>query len=292
MRRPRYDASVTFVQAGLRPPADLDRFDVVVVDSITTWRLAPWVTRSRPPGVSLVGMAHQPPGGIDSGAVRRAAQRPLDRFVYERCDVVVAASHTLAGELIGEHGLDPGRVRVVEPGCDLPGLPPAPDMRRGRRIAVLCVANWLPNKGIHELLDAVRALPNDAVTVHFAGREDVDHRYTRRIRRQLARRPARPARRRPWTGRPLDGCSPLRRRGRVRVADPRRDVRHGRRRGAPGRSAGGRLAHGKPAEPDLRWCRRSAAAGGRRRRAVDHDRPARRRRGLAVAARVGRSPAR
>ena len=116
----------------------------------------------------------------------RAAQRPLDRFVYERCDVVVAASHALAGELIGEHGLDPGRVRVVEPGCDLPGLPPAPDMRRGRRIAVLCVANWLPNKGIHELLDAVRALPNDAVTVHFAGREDVDHRYTRRIRRQLA----------------------------------------------------------------------------------------------------------
>ena len=73
------------------------------------------------------------------------------------------------------------RIQVVEPGSDLPvpTSPPA-DLRRGRRLAVLSVANWSPNKGIVDLLDAVAGLPADTVTLHLVGSEDVDHAYTAR----------------------------------------------------------------------------------------------------------------
>ena len=43
-----------------------------------------------------------------------------DRFVYRRCDLVLTASRSLAEALVDEHGVDPARVRLVEPGCDLP----------------------------------------------------------------------------------------------------------------------------------------------------------------------------
>ena len=99
--------------------------------------------------------------------------------------MVIAASRVARRRADRDHGLDPERVRVVEPGCDLPAVPAATELRRGRRIAVLCVANWLPNKGVHELLEAVRVAARPAVTLHLAGRDDVDPRYTRRIRRQL-----------------------------------------------------------------------------------------------------------
>ncbi len=76
---------------------------------------------------------------------------------------------------------------MVEPGCDIPGAAPATgeDLRRGCRIALLNVANWWPNKGVLELLDAVAALPRDRVTLHLVGREDVDPGYGRRVHARL-----------------------------------------------------------------------------------------------------------
>ena len=47
---------------------------------------------------------------------------------------------------------------------------------------MLCVGNWLPNKGVLELLDAIAVLPTDHVTLHLAGRVDVDVDYTARVR--------------------------------------------------------------------------------------------------------------
>lgn len=181
-----HDASITFGQAGLRSGSAVDRFDVVVVDSITAWRLAAQVSRRGPDGPPLVAMAHQPPGGIGTTTVRRVVQGGLDRFVYARCDVVIAASRELGESLVQDHGLDPARVRVVEPGCDLPVGTPDTSLRRGRRVAVLCVANWLPQKGVLELIDAVLMLPAGDATLHLVGRDDVDRRYSRRIHRKLA----------------------------------------------------------------------------------------------------------
>jgi glycosyltransferase involved in cell wall biosynthesis len=76
----------------------------------------------------------------------------------------------------------------VEPGCDLPITAPPPEgLRHGRHIALLSVGNWSANKGVLELLEAVATLPTDAVTLHLAGRDDVDEAYARRVRARLER---------------------------------------------------------------------------------------------------------
>jgi glycosyltransferase involved in cell wall biosynthesis len=158
---------------------------VVVVDSITAWSVAPWMLTRR--GRPVAAILHQPPGGIGQSRLRTALQRPLDRACYRRCDLLIAASRALGAELVDRYGFPAGRVCVVEPGCDLALDRSSPtDLRRGRRIAVLCVANWQPTKGILELLEAVAALPADHVTLHFAGRDDVDPTYTAQVRSRAA----------------------------------------------------------------------------------------------------------
>lgn len=161
-------------------------WDVVVVDSIAAWRLAPAMARRRrrPP---VVAMAHQIPGGVDGSVVGRRLRRWLDLFVYRRCDMVIAASATLRDTLVDEHGLDAATTRTVEPGCDLPPGEASTDLRQGRRMAALVIANWLPNKAITAVLEAVAGLEPQEVTLHLAGRDDVDPAYTAEVRERLLR---------------------------------------------------------------------------------------------------------
>ena len=60
-----------------------------------------------------------------------------------------------------------------------------PDLRDGRQAAFLTVANWLPQKGILELLEAFARLPVDAATLHLAGDASADERYASRVRSRL-----------------------------------------------------------------------------------------------------------
>src|SRR5690606_25726732 len=79
--------------------------------------------------------------------------------------------------------------QVVRPGRDVapaPGGPPE-DLRRGRRVALLCVGNWVERKGTLDLLEALALLPPDAATLHLVGRTDVDPRYAARVERRIAR---------------------------------------------------------------------------------------------------------
>jgi glycosyltransferase involved in cell wall biosynthesis len=156
--------------------------DVVVIDSIAAALVAPWVGAV---GVPVVAMLHQVPGGIDHGPVRRRAQSALDRMTYRHVRCLMAASEPLADELRAL-GFAAERIRVVAPGRD-PARPtqPPPDLRRGRRAAFLCVGNWIPRKGILDVLNAVARLPVDDGTLHLVGDDTVDRRYARRVRHRL-----------------------------------------------------------------------------------------------------------
>jgi len=161
---------------------------VVLVDSLVAWAVLPWVLVGAQHGRPLAAIVHQPPGGVDHGRVRRALQRPLDRALYRRCSLLIATSAAFAQELVDRWHLPLARLCVVEPGRDLPLAAEAPadeDLRRGRRIAVLDVANWWPNKGVLELLEAVAALEPDRVTLHLVGREDVEPEYGSRVHQRL-----------------------------------------------------------------------------------------------------------
>ena len=194
---PAHGARVEFASFPLWPfplatavaPAVLGRCrraDVVVVDSIAAALAAPWLAVAAARLPPLCAIAHQSPGGIDAGPVRRELQAALDRSAYRRCRMVLAASAPLAEELaVALPGAD---VRLVAPGRDVAEAAEGDvgDLRQGRRLALLCVGNWLARKGILELLDAVGRLPPDAVTLHLVGDPTVDPRYRARVEARLA----------------------------------------------------------------------------------------------------------
>jgi glycosyltransferase involved in cell wall biosynthesis len=151
--------------------------------------VAPWARRAAARRRPLAGILHQPPGGIDHAAARRWAQAVLDRDLYRHCQLLIAASDALRDDLVSApHRLPASRIRVVAPGSDVAPRPtgPVPDLRHGRRAAAVSVGNWMARKGTLELLDALHRLPDDRVTLHLAGRDDVEPAYTEQVRARLA----------------------------------------------------------------------------------------------------------
>jgi glycosyltransferase involved in cell wall biosynthesis len=162
------------------------RPDVLLLDSIAAGYLAPWLPARRP-RTPVVAMLHQPPGGIDHGAVRRATQAVLDRWAYRGAGRLLAASAALADDLVAA-GMSPARLTVVPPGRDVapsPGASPG-DLRAGRRLALLSVGNWVARKGLLDLLEAVSRLPEDSVTLHLVGDPDAEPHYGARVRSRLS----------------------------------------------------------------------------------------------------------
>jgi glycosyltransferase involved in cell wall biosynthesis len=90
---------------------------------------------------------------------------------------VIVASELLAGRL--------DRAVVVPPGRDQKPGTQVSDLRDGARAAAVCVANWLPNKGILELLDAAAVLPPGTLRLHLAGDERTDTAYGQRVIRRI-----------------------------------------------------------------------------------------------------------
>ena len=164
------------------------RSDVVVLDSIAAAFIAPWLAAAPSVAPALVGSLHQPPGGIDHTRLRRAVQAPLDRLAWRRARLLVVASQSLAERLTAD-GVPRERLRVVPPGRDVAAAPggPAPELRAGRRVGLLCVATWVANKGILPLLEAAARLPDGVATLHLVGDDGADPRYAARVRARLSR---------------------------------------------------------------------------------------------------------
>jgi glycosyltransferase involved in cell wall biosynthesis len=154
--------------------------DVVVVDSIAAGYAAPALPSTEAP---VVGMLHQGPGGIGHGAVRKRLQAWLDRRAYARMRALLVASESLADRMRGVNG----DIRVVPPGRDAATTadPKVMDLRRGRDVAFLCVGNWVPRKGIVELLDAFASLPAAAGILHLVGDDATHPRYAAAVRHRL-----------------------------------------------------------------------------------------------------------
>jgi glycosyltransferase involved in cell wall biosynthesis len=170
----------------------LERADALVLDSIAAAPAAPWLGRLRMP---VIGMLHQPIGGMDTGRLGRSVRAPMDRWAYRRAKLLMVASEWLADELAAA-GIPRSLLLVVPPGknpapAERDGTEedagkPTAELRQNRRMAAVCVANWLPRKGIIELLEAVAGLPADLVTLHLVG-ETGPGPYAAQVRRRLAK---------------------------------------------------------------------------------------------------------
>jgi hypothetical protein len=61
---------------------------VLVLDSLAASAAAPWLSHIG----RLVGMLHQPPGGMDAHRLVRSFRAPFDRRAYRTCRLMVASS--------------------------------------------------------------------------------------------------------------------------------------------------------------------------------------------------------
>src|ERR671922_760356 len=97
-RAPRHEAEMTFVSipdvplpwaiatgpVWLKAPATRSA-DVLVLDSLAATAAAPWLSHIAAP---VVGMLHQPPGGMDAPRLARWFRAPFDRRAYRTCGVL------------------------------------------------------------------------------------------------------------------------------------------------------------------------------------------------------------
>ncbi len=159
--------------------------DVIVIDSIAAGLLAPWL-RAHRLEVPMVGMLHQPPGGIDHGRVMTRLFAALDRSTYRKTRRLLTASQALAVEL-ESLGFPPAMLRVVPPGRDVAAAPQGSpgNLRGDGRVAFLCVGNWVARKGILPLLDAFARLPRQAGILHLVGDQDREPSYAARVTARL-----------------------------------------------------------------------------------------------------------
>ena len=244
---------------------------VVVVDSITAWSVAPWVAARSAAGRPARGDPPPAAGRRRAGPAAHGAAAPA------RPGVLPA----LRPADRREHGARP-RARATTTACPRrgccvvePGQRPAARRRRdGRRPAprpprspCSASATGCRTRACWSCSTRSRRCPTDHVTLHLAGRADVDV--------GLHRPGARPARARPtWPDRVVvhgavsrdEVGRALRRRRRVRRsrATPRRTERCTARRWRPGsrRSAGGRAT----CPTSSRTAARAASSTRRRRR--------------------------
>lgn len=153
----------------------------ILLDSICTGYLAPWLAWRRPE-VPVLGLLHQGPGGIGQSPWQARLQAPLDRWAYGYTRRLLVASQSLCDEL------DFPRKLVVAPGCDVAErTEEVGDLRRGRQAALLCVANWARMKDHLSLLEAFSRLPEDLATLHLAGDEETDPVYGRQVAEKVER---------------------------------------------------------------------------------------------------------
>ena len=197
---PQHDARITFVSIPdrrfplgvLGGPTALKRVeevdtDVLLLDSVAAAFVGPWRALGRG-GLPMAAILHQPPGGIDHGPARARIQASLDRMAYRHKSRLLVASESLADALAAQ-GFGRERMVVVPPGRDVAAEKrrDVRDLRGGRRVAVLCVGNWVERKGIHHLLEALTFVPHGVATLHLVGDVEADRRYAKRIYRLLCR---------------------------------------------------------------------------------------------------------
>jgi glycosyltransferase involved in cell wall biosynthesis len=161
--------------AGFGDAFEPARFDVLVVDALARIVVAPHLDgwRSARPVVALV---HELSGVADPTTAER--ERPFEGPLLRSDRLVAVSGH--GEKALLDKGVPAGRVVVVRPGFD--GLEPCMGgARGGGTTRVLCVAQWIPRKGVLDLVRAWRAEEGPGAVLDLVGETDADAGYAAEI---------------------------------------------------------------------------------------------------------------
>ena len=174
------EATTNRLGANLDPRA----FDVVVVDALARIVCSPYLDRWRKER-PVVAMVHELPSVASGDAPSREHEEPL-----LRSDRVISVSGH-GRSVLEERGVPTTRIRVVAPGFDR--LPkdegPGQTIPDGT-VRALCVAQWIPRKGILELVRAWALHERPDAALELVGETDADPGYAASVRAAIADAPS------------------------------------------------------------------------------------------------------
>jgi glycosyltransferase involved in cell wall biosynthesis len=152
---------------------DPSMFDVVVIDALGRIVVAPHLDlwRAVRPVVALV---HELPG-VAGGEPDREWEHEEPLLRADR--LVAVSSH--GQSVLRSRGVSAGRIRVVPPGFD--GVT-AHGQSHGGPLRALCVAQWIPRKGILTLVEAWTLRERPGAVLELVGETDADPDYAARVR--------------------------------------------------------------------------------------------------------------
>jgi glycosyltransferase involved in cell wall biosynthesis len=156
-------------------------FDVVVVDALARIVCAPHLDRWREDR-PVVAMVHELP----SAAAPEEAPSPEDEEPLLRSGQLICVSRHGAS-ILAEKGVPAARIHVVPPGSDhLPAHTDTPSPARDGRNRALCVAQWIPRKGILDLVQAWTLRERPDATLELIGETDADPAYEAAVHAAIA----------------------------------------------------------------------------------------------------------
>lgn len=163
-------------------------FDVVVVDALARIAVAPHLDRWRME-CPVVAMVHELPSiaGGESGAEAAAREREYEEPLL-RSDLFIAVSDH-GRRLLEIQGVPHPRVYIVPPGFDRLPAPAEPVDNLDGTVRALCVAQWIPRKGILTLVEAWTRRERPGAALELIGETDADPEYTAQVRETIAAAP-------------------------------------------------------------------------------------------------------
>jgi len=160
---------------------DASRFDTIVVDALARIAVAPHLDRWLS-GRHVVALVHELPSVAASES--RPETVPRERYYEEplfRADLLVAVSDH-GRNVIQSRGVSPERIHVVPPGFDGVQTGDRSHTRGDDPLHALCVAQWIPRKGILTLVEAWALGERGSAVLELVGETDADPYYAARVR--------------------------------------------------------------------------------------------------------------
>ena len=160
-------------------------FDAIVVDALARVVVAPHLDRWREMR-PVVAMIHELPSVAASDPATASRDRGLEEPLLRADRLVAVSDH--GREILQRRGVPAGRIRVVPPGFDrlIPAAGDRTPARDDAPVRTLCVAQWIPRKGILELVRAWTRRERPGATLELIGETDPDPLYAAAVRAAIA----------------------------------------------------------------------------------------------------------
>jgi glycosyltransferase involved in cell wall biosynthesis len=158
---------------------DPSEFDVIVVDALARIVCEPHLDRWREER-PVVAMVHELPSVADEDASSREHEEPLLRS--ER--LISVSDH--GRSVLKDRGVPDARIRVVPPGSDRLPRNDADPVSRDGEVHALCVSQWIPRKGILDLVRAWTLRERPDATLELVGETDADSAYAACVHAAIA----------------------------------------------------------------------------------------------------------